>query len=1614
MSKQVVMWTALPNGIVGSGSSRKLRVSVFVSPRLQTDGDDGRLSQFPDFVEWPAHLRTGQVSFTIQVGGDRFTAEIASPPPDLDLWTSLFNESTLVRSRSIENLSGRPVSSYPAAQLHSHLKIMYQKVCATSPVRLPDRKGLKEAFRDLHEAFDASIIPPAINLVAPPAQLAHFRSADNLFRLNAGMSLRTNIASALAAARSLASDHPGDFTEVIPDTGTVTSHFAQLAAFHHRPPRDQAAETTRTPPSAQPPMDFHEAVSALGEYPILLRRLGLVIDLELAASGFPQSLSSQSPALALQVIPTFGTGSASSVNQSPFTAYIFEGDRFFLPAPSPPSPDKIATDAVFGLLNLQDPGQFEAIQLDLDGAGVKAIHTVANQVSAGPQADEASDGVEPATMASLRTSGIWIARRNHARLIHERFSVALRHKPVLESDDPASPTFFAEDLIRGYRVDVLATVPGKSNGHWHSLHRRRGNYLFTRHAPGRLAVTISDEGFVQPVAHLPHPGNVPADPATELYVHESVFHWQGWSLAAARPGKTITSTGPGHVPNEAPSDGVPLEVTFAAEHGTLPTLRFGVHYQFRARTVDLAGNSMSLDEADALLEFLPLLGQPLPILPLESTGFTYRRFEPVLSPVLVARERFTEGESLERLVIRSNHDQSAADYAVGLTTRLAFRSIYSAFNDRHVAPPKTSLWMVETLGLLDDAFGARPGEAPVDFERRCARVYSLARKEKGKLNDPAIIDVTTGEAKPIPRVAVIERGTGATTIRESVEYLTTTGTVDVSVTTPSGTSASHPSARFTYANESPTPTGTGKPPTGTPSLAAPVVLKLDPTHGETAGGTTVTVTGAGFTDAVGVTFGGVPAPNFTVVSDTKITVVTPRSHGYALHHEPTLAVPYLPDSLSRSAALFGLPGLPRGQAARVDEHGDLLVAPSSLPSDTIAAVGSSTHIAFGPEKGWPDLQTFRLQVVEAEHPGAPLAWDAATRVLSVPLAKSQQATIRLSSSLPSERDLDKLGIWSWMVDWNVDQGKPRPDAGTVQTAVAGALWMLTPFREITLVHAVQQPLIAPSIRFLRPFPGNFLREAQDRRSTFTFLVGEIGIHGDSTDKVDLIARWEEPVDRIDESPRTTTTTRAHVHVCELPIHLPGQPPIESGVDPTDVTPPGDTPPTPDELLSDLLLANPGVRYVPTKQVIQVGALRHEFGDAKHRTVRYQAIATTRFREYFPPELTKDASNLTRSGEEVVVNILSTAPPAAPKVVYALPLFEWSRQVAPDGRRIHVRKGGGVRIYLERPWFSSGEGEMLGVILETFVPPHDEALEPYITHWGRDPVFLSGPTVNPPARKHFKRGTSQSALSLNELGSAFGSVTVVGYPVSFDDVRQLWFADIPIDAGDSYYPFVRLALARYQPESVRSAHLSRVVVADFVQLAPDRTVTIIPVTGDPDRFNITVEGLTYATNSWTTDPGEQDVLQHLTDHDSTQGTPDDDGFTFEFLDELRPPVRPDLVQVSVERRIPGTKGDAGWETVSQVQAIEAVRAGDNFNSQRGRLWRGLVTLDKDHDVGPFQFRVVIKEFEHYLSDDSVVQNVRVVQHFEDEGLSSDPPPEKQFRFTFFPGRGRLVFAETIEL
>jgi IPT/TIG domain/Viral BACON domain len=89
------------------------------------------------------------------------------------------------------------------------------------------------------------------------------------------------------------------------------------------------------------------------------------------------------------------------------------------------------------------------------------------------------------------------------------------------------------------------------------------------------------------------------------------------------------------------------------------------------------------------------------------------------------------------------------------------------------------------------------------------------------------------------------------------------GTVHVTVTTPGGTSATSKADRFTYLVVPPIPT----------------LTSISPTSGPATGGTTVTITGSGFTGASKVLFGRTAASSFTVDSDTQITVVSPAGSG---------------------------------------------------------------------------------------------------------------------------------------------------------------------------------------------------------------------------------------------------------------------------------------------------------------------------------------------------------------------------------------------------------------------------------------------------------------------------------------------------------------------------------------------------------------------------------------------------------------------------------------------------------------------------------------------------------------------------------------------------------------
>ena len=82
----------------------------------------------------------------------------------------------------------------------------------------------------------------------------------------------------------------------------------------------------------------------------------------------------------------------------------------------------------------------------------------------------------------------------------------------------------------------------------------------------------------------------------------------------------------------------------------------------------------------------------------------------------------------------------------------------------------------------------------------------------------------------------------------------------MTVTTPSGTSATAPAEIFNY-------------------VAAPMISGLSPASGSIGGGTLVTITGAGFLGATVVDFGTTPAFYFTVASNTSITAVSPQGTG---------------------------------------------------------------------------------------------------------------------------------------------------------------------------------------------------------------------------------------------------------------------------------------------------------------------------------------------------------------------------------------------------------------------------------------------------------------------------------------------------------------------------------------------------------------------------------------------------------------------------------------------------------------------------------------------------------------------------------------------------------------
>lgn len=353
---------------------------------------------------------------------------------------------------------------------------------------------------------------------------------------------------------------------------------------------------------------------------------------------------------------------------------------------------------------------------------------------------------------------------------------------------------------------------------------------------------------------------------------------------------------------------------------------------------------------------------------------------------------------------------------------------------------------------------------------------------------------------------------------------------------------------------------------------------------------------------------------------------------------------------------------------------------------------------------------------------------------------------------------------------------------------------------------------------------------------------------------------------------------------------------------------------------------------------QTAAPRHQFNDTKHHRVRYTARSTSRYQEYFPKDQNLD---FTRTSDQIVVDVPASTRPIAPQVAYVIPTFGWQRQTETNLKR-SVRFGGGLRIYLERPWFSSGVDELLGIAIYQFqgqdapITANRDKWKSFITQWGNDPIWTSANLSATPDNYHFPDAIAKDfGLRLEE--NAPGTINVVGYPVAYDEAQKRWYYDITINTDSaSYTPFIRLALVRYQPYALEDAKLSRVVLADFAQLTPDRAAVVTADPYRPKKLRLTVSGVApQGPKPYVTGATPTELVTTLT-----------------------------WVEVTVQQRTE-LESDLAWRDVGQEIAIATL---DSTTDPLIR-WTGTITFAQTPAEG--EFRLMIREYEYVAADYTVL-------------------------------------------
>jgi hypothetical protein len=665
--------------------------------------------------------------------------------------------------------------------------------------------------------------------------------------------------------------------------------------------------------------------------------------------------------------------------------------------------------------------------------------------------------------------------------------------------------------------------------------------------------------------------------------------------------------------------------------------------------------------------------------------------------------------------------------------------------------------------------------------------------------------------------------------------------------------------------------------------------------------------------APGELTGGVPDPANSGQPYYDVDVLS-----FPVEGTNTAQLPWLADPFARGAALYGLPGLAPGETKRVD---------------------------FGPADDWPSMRPLRLRLVEGS--GSPVPIAGSGRGLEVRLGKGDVAEVELSSYLLDD-DLRQLQVWRWFAHEATPPYSPALVATRRKEALDGRVWLLTPKQKLVLVCATREPLAEP--RFQAP---QVVRQLDQNHA---IVSDTLKINRKSTGSVELRAEWTDPVDdltgsiwepakqvvktadlgetRVAKTPVTDTLPVSHRHdFSDTKYHRVTYTAVaksrfaEYFAERRKVTLTGTTAVVLDSRgvsrhCEEVVPAGGDTRYVRGTDYDMdylAGTIRRSTGSHIPDGGQVEVGFLPPISRQSAPADPADPADPARP-----VTVLSTARPAPPQPLYVVPTFGWdvqrpSQDPVLAGDVLSRRRGNGLRVYLDRPWWSSGGEEQLAVVLLNPAELTDE-LRPYITAWGMDPVFHSTPMSQTlPQQANFVGASKPGPLPLAERSTQ--QVTIAAYPVVADLRRTLWYCDLELTAGTSYFPFVRLALARYQPNAMAGVELSRVALADFAQLAPDRWVSLSYVPNNDIR--ITVIGHSYL---------------------ATAGSA----------------INYSRLSATLERRDPNIPGELGWVPAGEFPLSD----GAAFTGGR-TSWIRTIHLPVPRGSEPM--RIVIREYERFTNN-----------------------------------------------